>query len=380
MELGQESSHLPNGWQWCQGIFRLLSAEAFSDGQVMQRISFLRAVIVFCFGIWMHDVRVFAHPVAEEMAAAARAFLESLDAGQKAKAQFEFDADSRKDWQFVPLERKGLGLKAMNEGQRQLALALLASGMSRHGYDKATNIMSLEPVLAELEGVGRRFPRDPALYHVFIFGQPDSQGTWGWRYEGHHLSASFTIVKGRFFASTPSFMGSNPAEVRAGFRKGVRVLAGEEDLARALIKMLTAEQRKAAIFDATAPKEIFTESKRRVQALESRGISAAAMDSAQRAQLMKLISEYVRRVRPELADEDLRKIEQAGIEKIQFAWAGGIEKGEGHYYRVQGSTFLLEYDNTQNNNNHVHAVWRDFKNDFGADLLSEHYRADHDAK
>lgn len=328
----------------------------------------------------MHNAQVFAHPVADEMAATARAFLVSLDAGQKAKAQFEFDADARMDWQFVPLERKGLALKAMTEAQQKLALTLLASGMSRHGYDKATNIMSLEPVLAELEGTGRRFPRDPALYHVFIFGQPDPQGTWGWRFEGHHLSASFTIVKGRFLASTPSFMGSNPAEVRSGSRKGVRVLAGEEDLARSLIKMLTAEQRKTAIFDATAPKEIFTESKRRVQALEARGITAAAMDAGQRGQLMKLISEYVRRVRPELADEDLRKIEQAGVEKIQFAWAGGIEKGEGHYYHVQGPTFLLEYDNTQNNNNHVHAVWRDFKNDFGADLLSEHYRTDHGAK
>lgn len=328
----------------------------------------------------MHNAQVHAHPVADEMAAAARAFLVSLDAGQKAKAQFEFEADARMDWQFVPLERKGLALKAMTEVQQKLALTLLASGMSRHGYDKATNIMSLEPVLAELEGAGRRFPRDPALYHVFIFGQPDPQGTWGWRFEGHHLSASFTIVKGRFFASTPSFMGSNPAEVRTGSRKGVRVLAGEEDLARGLIKMLTADQRKKAIFDATAPREIFTESKRRVQALEARGITAAVMDAGQRGQLMKLISEYVRRVRPELADEDLRKIEQAGVEKIQFAWAGGIEKGEGHYYRVQGPTFLLEYDNTQNNNNHVHAVWRDFKNDFGADLLSEHYRGDHGAK
>lgn len=328
----------------------------------------------------MQGMTAFAHPAADEMAAAARAFLASLDAGQKAKAQFEFDADARQDWQFVPLERKGLALKAMNARQRQLALELLASGMSSHGYNKATNIISLEPVLAEMEGAGRRFPRDPDLYHVFIFGQPDPQGTWGWRFEGHHLSASFTIVKGQFFASTPSFMGSNPAEVRVGSRKGVRVLAGEEELARGLIKMLSADQRKAAIFDGTAPKEIFTESKRRVQALEAKGVTAATMDAAQRGQLVKLISEYVRRVRPELADEDLRKIEKAGVDKIQFAWAGGIEKGEGHYYRVQGPTFLLEYDNTQNNNNHIHAVWRDFKNDFGADLLSEHYRGAHGAK
>lgn len=346
----------------------------------MQRASFLQLMIALCVGALMSGAPAQAHPAADEMAAAARALLASLDAGQKAKAQFELEADARTDWQFVPLERKGLSMKSMTERQQKLALELLASGMSRQGFEKATNIMSLESVLAEMEGPGRRFPRDPVLYHVFIFGQPDPQGTWGWRFEGHHCSASFTIVKGRYFASTPSFMGSNPAEVRTGPRKGVRVLGGEEDLARGLIKMLTPEQRKTAIFEATAPKEIFTESKRRVQALEARGITAAAMDAAQRGQLQKLIAEYVRRVRPELADEDLRKINEAGLEKIQFAWAGGIEKGEGHYYRVQGPTFLLEYDNTQNSNNHVHAVWRDFKNDFGADLLSEHYRGEHGAK
>ena len=319
---------------------------------------------------------VSAHPVAEQMTAAAKAFMGSLEPAQKAKATFEFKSEVRQDWQFVPLERKGIPLKEMTTAQRGLAIALLASGMSDHGFQKATNIMSLESILAELEGPGRRFPRDPSLYHVFIFGTPDAKGTWGWRFEGHHLSSSFTIVDGKYFSSTPSFMGSNPGEVLKGPRQGVRALAGEEDLARALVQALTPEQRKKAIFDPVAPKEIFTESKRRVQALEAKGITAAELNSGQRAQLMKLIAEYVRRVRPELADEDLRKIEKAGVDKIQFAWAGGIEKGQGHYYRVQGPTFLLEYDNTQNNNNHVHAVWRDFKNDFGEDLLSQHHRAE----
>jgi hypothetical protein len=164
-------------------------------------------------------------------------------------------------------------------------------------------------------------------------------------------------------------MGSNPAEILKGPRKGLRVLAGEEDLARQLVKSLDAEQRKATIFSETAPKEIFTEAKRRVQPLETQGISAARLKPAQRRNLVKLIEEYVHRVRPDVAGQDLKKIENAGIEKISFAWAGGIEKGEGHYYRVQGPTFLLEYDNTQNNNNHNHAVWRDLENDFGEDLL-----------
>jgi hypothetical protein len=315
-----------------------------------------------------------AHPAAEEIATAANKFLSALNPGQKAKATFDFKGDDRLDWHFIPKDRKGLTIKEMTADQRKLAHALLRSSLSPQGYNKATNIMSLESVLHELEGAGRRFPRDPDLYHFFIFGKPEPKGTWGWRFEGHHLSANFTIIKGEFFASTPSFMGSNPAEILKGPRKGLRVLAGEEDLARQLVKSLDAEQRKATIFSETAPKEIFTEAKRRVQPLETQGISAARLKPAQRRNLVKLIEEYVHRVRPDVAGQDLKKIENAGIEKISFAWAGGIEKGEGHYYRVQGPTFLLEYDNTQNNNNHIHAVWRDFENDFGEDLLRNHYQ------
>jgi hypothetical protein len=314
------------------------------------------------------------HPAAEAMSGAARKFLDALSAEQRAKAAFEFKADERFNWQFVPIARKGLTFKEMTVEQRPLALALLRTGLSEMGYQKATNIFSLEPILAELEGPSRRIPRDPELYHVFVFGQPDPKGTWSWRVEGHHFSASFTVVKGQFLASTPSFMGSNPAEVRQGPRSGLRVLAGEEDRARELVKALDSEQRKLAVLSNTAPREIITENKRRVQLLEPVGIVASRLNRSQRQLLMKLIEEYVTRVRPDLAKADLRKIRAAGVEKILFAWAGGIEKGEGHYYRVQGPTFLLEYDNTQNNNNHVHAVWRDFEGDFGEDLLQKHYQ------
>jgi hypothetical protein len=339
----------------------------------MKSVALLSRVLGFIAVVQLGAASLRAHPVAEEMAAAANKFLASLEAAQKAKAQFDFKADDRLDWHYIPKERKGLTLREMSDAQRRLVHALLRTGYSQQGYTKATNVISLEPVLQELEGTGRRFPRDAGLYHVFIFGQPEAKGTWGWRFEGHHLSASFTVIKGEYFASTPSFFGSNPAEIRQGPRQGVRALAGEEDRAREFIKSLDAEQRQQAIFDATAPKEIFTEARRRVQALESAGIVAAKLSPVQRRLLMRVIEEYVHRVRPELAAEDLKTIDQAGVDKIQFAWAGGIEKGEGHYYRVQGPTFLLEYDNTQNNNNHIHAVWRDFANDFGEDLLRKHY-------
>jgi hypothetical protein len=169
-------------------------------------------------------------------------------------------------------------------------------------------------------------------------------------------------------------MGTNPAEVKTGPRKGLRVLADEEDLGRQFVKSLNEEQKKAAIFSETAPKEIITEAKKHVDPLESSGVSGSKLSAKQKAALLKLIQNYVNRYRADVAADDLKKIQKAGIENVQFAWAGGLERGEGHYYRVQGPTFLLEYDNTQNNNNHIHAVWRDFKDDFGEDLLRQHYR------
>jgi hypothetical protein len=322
----------------------------------------------------MSTISLRAHPAAEAMASAAQKFLDGLSPDLRAKATFALTDAERMNWHFVPKDRKGVTLKEMNDEQRSRALALLATGMSDHGFAKATNIMSLESILAELEGAGRRFSRDPLLYHFHVFGKPDPKGSWAWRAEGHHFSASFTIAKGELFASTPSFMGTNPAEVRKGPRKGLRVLAAEEDLARQLITSMNDTQRKAAIFTTVALKEIVTEAKQRVEPLPETGVGYSDLNPGQRANLMALIKEYVSRVRPEVAKADLARIEKAGADKLRFAWAGGIERGEGHYYRVQGPTFLLEYDNTQNDNNHIHAVWRDFQNDFGHDILRQHYQ------
>ena len=314
-----------------------------------------------------------AHVAADEMAAAARSFLDSLTPEQRAKATFEFKSDERSNWFFIPKVRQGLTIKAMTPAQRTLAHGLLRSGLSAQGYSKATNIMSLEPVLKQLEGPSGAMVRDSELYYFSIFGKPEPAGTWGWRVEGHHVSVNFTIVKGEYFAGTPSFLGSNPAEVREGPRKGLRVLAEDEDLGRALVKALSDDQRKVAIFETAAPKEVITSNKRKVMPLETVGLAAAKMANGQRAQLQKLVRAYVNRLRGDLGDMDWKKIEKAGWDRVYFAWAGGIEKGEPHYYRVQGPTFLIEYDNTQNNANHIHAVWRDFDNDFGEDLLRKHY-------
>lgn len=331
----------------------------------------------FCCGLllaaFITPGSTWAHPPADEMAAAANYFLAALTPEQRAKATFELKSDERLNWHFIPKERKGIPLKELTSAQRHLAHALLSSGLSQRGYAKATTIMSLEQVLAELEGPSRNFPRDPELYFVSIFGQPDAKGTWGWRWEGHHLAMNFTVVKGEFIASAPNFLGANPAEVRTGPRKGLRVLAAEEDHARQLVKSLNDDQRKVAVYTNVAPKDIITGADRKARALSPEGLAASKMTKDQRTLLLTLLKEYVYRVRPDVADKDLAKIEQAGLDKVHFAWAGSLEPGKGDYYRVQGPTFLLEYDNTQNGANHIHAVWRDFNGDFGEDILKKHY-------
>lgn len=321
----------------------------------------------------------YGHVVVDDMTAKAEKFLASLDAEQKTKAIFEFKEDERANWHFVPKARKGLAIGQMRPEQRALAHTLLQSGMSTHGYEKATNIMALEAVLRELEKANPRMVRDPELYYFSFFGKPNAKGTWGWRVEGHHLSINVTIVDGHAVAVTPSFFGSNPATVRQGPRQGWRVLAEEEDMGRQLVKSLTAEQRKRAIMSDQAPKDIITLAERKVKPLEQAGIARRDLKDNQAELLQKTVKVYVQRYRPELADQDLKKIEKAGWDKVYFAWAGGQEPGEGHYYRVQGPTFLMEYDNTQNDANHIHAVWRDFDGDFGENLLQQHYEQDHKA-
>jgi Protein of unknown function (DUF3500) len=321
-------------------------------------------------------VRLLATP-AGEMGAAANTFLSALTPEQKIKATFAFNAAERENWHFIPRDRNGLPLKEMTPAQRHLAYALLNSGLSHRGYGKAVTIMSLEQILQDMEGPNRRFPRDPELYYVSVFGDPADKGSWGWRVEGHHLAINFTIVDGVVVAGTPSFMGTNPGEVRTGGRTGLRVLGVEEDLARTLVTSLNEDQRRQAVVNPKAPDDILTVAAAVADIGPAKGLRLSEMDATQRDLVRKVIEEYVGRLRGELAAADLQQINAAGLDQVVFAWAGGLERGQGHYYRIHGPTFLFEYDNTQNDANHVHAVWRDFKGDFGRDILAEHLRAGH---
>ena len=333
-------------------------------------------ILVLLASLFAHQsatISVRAELPAAEMAAAANNFLSALSPELRAKATFDFKSDERLNWHFVPMPRQGLPFKEMSPAQKQLAHVLLNSALSHRGYFKAATIMSLEQVLYDLE---KQAPhRDAELYYFSIFGTP-GPNAWGWRVEGHHLSLNFTVGGDKVIAATPSFLGANPAEVLVGPRRGLRVLAQEEDRGHELLKSFDDKQRSVVIFTTNAPREVITGDSRKARVLDSVGLPAAQMKARQRDLLKALIREYLGRVRPELAETAWTKIEDAGWEKVSFAWAGGQESGEPHYYRVQGPTFLLEYDNTQNNANHVHTVWRDFENDFGEDALRQHYQQD----
>jgi hypothetical protein len=323
----------------------------------------------------IHPHRVHA---ASLMTECANRFLAALDSNQRGKATFPFDAEERMNWHFIPKERRGLPLREMTPYQKHLASALLAAGLSQTGYIKAVTIMSLEDVLKIMENdSGER--RNPEKYYFSVFGTPSDSGAWGYRVEGHHLSQNYTVVNGKVIDG-PSFFGANPAEVRQGPRKGLRTLAGEDDLGIELIHTLDEQQLKVAIVDPTAYEDILTAASRKA-ALQGQpsGLSASKMNASQFDALMRLIEEYARNVPDELAEGRVSQINKAG-RNIYFAWSGGVNRDDPHYYRVQTPSFLIELDDTQDNANHIHSVWRDFTGDFGEDLLQLHYQVSHQKK
>ena len=310
-----------------------------------------------------------------QMAAAAKAFLASLDPAQRQKAQLPFDAEERYNWHFIPRDRQGVPLKTMTPAQREAAFALLRTGLSQKGFTKAEAIRSLEIILKELENGSPR--RDTELYYFTIFGEPGAE-RWGWRYEGHHISQNWTIVGGKPASTSPGFFGANPAMVLDGPKKGLRTLPAEGDLAFKLLASLSDEQRRQAIISDKAPNDIMTSNARKAAIQDNVGLAAGAMTGQQAAMLRTLIEEHAAAQAPALAADRLAKAKAEDPGAIRFAWMGATRPGVGnaHYYRIQGRTFLIEYDNVQNDANHQHIVWRDFNGDFGADLLGDHLAHD----
>jgi hypothetical protein len=308
----------------------------------------------------------------EAMARAAAAFLASLEPAQRRGAVFPFAHEERRNWHYVPRGREGVPLRDLSPGARAAADDLLKAALSAAGHAKVQNVIALEEVLRQLETFGGLF-RDPGKYHVTVFGAPGPSAPWGWRFEGHHLSLNFTLVPGRPVAMTPAFLGANPAEVRSGPRKGLRTLADEQDLALALARGVDPGLRARLVIQPDTPGDIVTGPGRGESLRTPAGLPLGALAPEQRALATRLLETYARTMRADLADDELRRLHAAGLERVHFAWAGAIDPARPHYYRLHGPTVLIEYDNTQNAANHVHTVWHDPRNDFGEDPLRSHY-------
>jgi hypothetical protein len=309
-------------------------------------------------------------PPGARMRAAAQAMIASVDEKRRAKLVLPFTSEDRTDWHYTPRSRVGLSFAELDAKQRDSVHRLLKTALSAVGHRKVINIIELELVLREIETFG--LMRDPEKYFVVFFGPPDAKTPWGWRFEGHHLSLNFTVRGDAAVATSPSFFGANPAHVQKGPKQGLRVLGAEEDEARKLLDSLDAAQKRVAIVDPRTYGEIITTNKERVSPLDQRGLEARALNAPQKAQLRRLIEVYADNFEAPLRAARLARAEE-GFDAIRFAWAGSPERGKQHYYRVQGQKFLIEYDASQNDGNHVHTVWRDYEGDFGRDLLREHH-------
>jgi hypothetical protein len=318
---------------------------------------------------------------AREITAAVRAWLDGLDESQRAAAVFPFETHERFVWAYTPGPRKGLALRDMRPAQRSATSAVVAAASSSRTAGEIAAIIALESVLGQLEQAGGRsgwLRRDPELYWFAVFGAPGSPQPWSWRIGGHHIAIHVTVADKRVIGTTPSFLGANPAIIPNGPGAGAKTLPGEEDLARTLLAELTPIERDVAVVEGVAPADILTGTGRAADVRSVPvGIRHADLGGPRQAALERLVRHYVDRVRPEVADPAWEKIAADGLGDATFAWAGSDAPGQGHYYAIRGPTFVIEYDNTQNGANHIHAVWRDLENDWGEDVLANHVATGH---
>ncbi len=319
---------------------------------------------------------------AQDLSALALNFLETLSPELRTEAFYTVDDTERYNWYFTPVVRKGPTFNDFNETQKEAAISLLRASLSQQGYQKTRDIMELEKVLKVMENNDHTLSdgtpwRDPLNYHFCIFGNPGPDGFWGWRFEGHHISLNFSSADGKLVSSSPFFLGTNPAIVPIEMQKGKEVLHRESALGHQLIHSLSADQRKQAVFSDKAPYEIITGNERKAGGVEKKGIPYSAFTDAQKEVFMELLEVYIGNYVLEFSTTFRKKIMDAGLENLSFAWAGVTDKSDGHYYRVHGPMLLIEFDNTQNNANHVHTVIRDLTNDFAEDLLMSHYASQH---
>lgn len=333
------------------------------------------------FFLFISFLSIYAHGCLAQQAdltGAANAFLNLLSTDVKAQVQFKFDDEERFNWHFVPRWRNGVSVHDLAQPQFDAALNLLKASLSVQGYKKATDVMALESVLREVENRGADDTyRDPKKYYFTIFGTPANDKPWGWRLEGHHISLNFSTVDNKLQSSTPSFFGSNPATIPSGKRKGEQILKDESALGFSLVNAFSSTQLQTVVISENAYSDIISENKRKAIPLEPKGLLYSEMNEQQKKIFMSLLDVYVKNYELGFSTALMNKIKAAGVDNLSFAWAGSLRPGKGHYYRIQGPMLLIEFDNTQNNANHIHSVVRDLTNDFAEDILKEHYKKEH---
>ncbi len=301
------------------------------------------------------------------MASAALKLAELLPADQKQKLIYGYEDPERLNWHFIPRERNGIVLWDLNGKPRKAAEELVKAGLSAAGYAKTLQIRSLEEVLYLFEGGEedyRRNRRHPHKYHVTIFGTPAATGLWGWRFEGHHLSLNFSIKDGVVISSTPEMLGANPALIDAGPGRSLRVLSQREDIARQILKACNDAQKKQMWISETAPDDIRGAGEPQAVVDAAVGLRFADMSPDQKKLVKELIGEYLSGMPVQVVKDRMKGIEKSGMDDIRMAWWGESERNKRHHYVIQGESFIIEYNNTQNDANHVHAIWRSIEGDF----------------
>lgn len=340
----------------------------------MFRNPLIFVIVLFSF------IGVQSYSFGQDLSGLAKDFIKVLPQELKQKASFPFDHSERFNWHFIPRDRKGITFHEMDETQTKAALALMRASLSEQGVEKAKAIFELENVLRIVEN---RPPndtyRDPLNYYFSIFGDPNSTKEWGWRLEGHHLSLNFSSLKGELISATPTFFGSNPAIVQVDLQRGKQVLKKETEMGFALLHSLDASQLKIAHYTDKAPGDVLTSNDRKASLQTPKGIGYSQLNANQKKMLEELVHHYLGNYNAETHDALWEKVMSSGLEELYFAWAGSQvnEIGQPHYYRIQCPSILIEYDNVQNNANHVHTVVRDIANDFGDDILGNHYTNGH---
>ena len=311
---------------------------------------------------------------AKHMAKASADFLESLSPTQRAAATFAYEHGEQMFWYYAPMNRHGLVLRDMDAGQRKLAYAMMSTGLTEKSYEQAKLIIDHEEVLGPLEKEQGMisFVRDPELYYFTVFGEPGGEERWGWRAEGHHVSLHFSIWGDKVISATPFFFGANPAEVRKGPKTGLRILGAREDMAFELMDSMDSGQRSKAIIYDEAPRDIYTYNSSEPVLPPGEGLSVSRMTETQKGIFEALVTEYVSQAPADISEQKPAELREGGLDQLYLAWAGLVEKGKAHYYRIFGGNFVVEFDNQQDGANHIHSVWRDVENDFAQDVLREH--------